>query len=391
MKPIRPTPGSNCQVRPLIEGQFTLGHLFAGFWVVAVVVGTILCFRFRTDNAVLFLGLPAAALGYEVISYGRVRLAPWIPQNAGLAWLRACPFIACFVSVMAACAVHGLPATAATWLLVTLGLLASAICAWRLRGALWVTMNLLLLLWLGNLAVWAFPFYYAYIDDVVDLRNGRFGVRYSLPVQGIGPGLLDDTPELIFARSGPNTTLLRSYLGRCTPEWTLSGGRWFCAPRSAPVLRNGSHQPPDALLLRAELGQCLKMFPSDVAKRRVLGCLTDKGNLLRFHQGLLLVALEVNGYPGDYDAATWWDKHESLFQPVYDRGEAGRMVKGWTAGFQEMLRRTDPDASTHQILKQQLEHAMLQEELFQMDEVQAVWREEKPKNIVWWQDQSRYQ
>jgi hypothetical protein len=61
----------------------------------------------------------------------------------------------------------------------------------------------------------------------------------------------------------------------------------------------------------------------------VLKCVTDPTNLLRVHQGLLLVCVYQWGYPRGHDAASWWTKHRWVFYAERDAHQAWRVMWGW--------------------------------------------------------------
>ncbi len=131
------------------------------------------------------------------------------------------------------------------------------------------------------------------------------------------------TPGLRFGRSGRNTALLESYLGRLEPNW------WVQAPRF-PHIRDGNERVYSRSMIRSEnLPAILAMLPSDSARRQVLACLTDPENRLRVHQGLLLACLNRFGYPEGYDVERWWAAHEPAFVPERDPARAVRIAYGW--------------------------------------------------------------
>lgn len=150
-------------------------------------------------------------------------------------------------------------------------------------------------------------------DWLQDVRRGRVGVRV--------------TPGFRFGRDGPNTALLQEYVGPLPAEW-----RHRCV-RSMLLCdwRDGNERVNSrSLIHRDDLAAVLAMLPDRDARKQVVGCLTDSGNLLRVHQGLLLTCLKVLGHPAGHDARSWWRAHAWVFVREADPERAAGWVQGWT-------------------------------------------------------------
>ncbi|MBX3466121.1 MAG: hypothetical protein KF878_04365 [Planctomycetes bacterium] len=154
-----------------------------------------------------------------------------------------------------------------------------------------------------------FPWESAYLQDV---HGGRIGVRLF--------------PDLRFGRAGPNTFLLERQLGPLNAEWrhrctrSMLLGDW----------RDGNERVNSrSLIYHEDYPEILAMLPDEEARRQVSACLTDTGNLIRVHQGLLLACLKALGYPRGHDARTWWAAHQWAFVRISKPEEAAPFVHGW--------------------------------------------------------------
>jgi len=150
-------------------------------------------------------------------------------------------------------------------------------------------------------------------SNFTDLCNGRTAV-------GVHPG------GLLFARNGPNTRLIQKYFGERQAKWIWKNTRFHLLGK---VWGEGDRVDWKSVVFQSYLPEALSMLPSDEARTQVLGCVTDSGNLIRVHQGLLLACLKTFGYPKGYDSRTWWDEHKWVFVVERDPLTAARMVWGW--------------------------------------------------------------
>jgi hypothetical protein len=130
-------------------------------------------------------------------------------------------------------------------------------------------------------------------------------------------------PGVRFGRGGVNTNLLESYLGPLPPHW------WQQSDLS-PYVRDGDERVQSRnIIFRESLPKILDMLPDDDARRQALACLVDTQNHLRVHQSMLLALLGELGYPPGFDAASWWQRHASLFIRECDAPAAARRTFGW--------------------------------------------------------------
>lgn len=154
------------------------------------------------------------------------------------------------------------------------------------------------------------------MDELFDTRGGRRGVRFW-------------PTGLAFAQHGPNTRLLERSLGPLPPEWRHG---WKSINPLFGSIRDGDERVHQySVIFREYLPDALARLPSDAARKQVLHCLTEPKNLLRVHQGLLLVCLKDWGYPPGMDAVSWWERHRPLFRVECDARQAVLTVAGWTA------------------------------------------------------------
>lgn len=128
-------------------------------------------------------------------------------------------------------------------------------------------------------------------------------------------------PGFIYASLTDNYLMLVKYLGNAEPQWTC----WFYS------ISRGGNDPVVVHLavFQPWLNSALGMLPTEKARHDVLTALTDKKNLARMHQTLLLHCLVVKGFPQGYDADKWWKKHEQFFKSFAQPNEAARAVWGW--------------------------------------------------------------
>jgi hypothetical protein len=145
-------------------------------------------------------------------------------------------------------------------------------------------------------------------DYIQDVRGARGGVDFS---------------GMRFGWKGENTALLESHLGPIQPQWKHSCSLSF-------GVRDGNERVDSRSIIQQEfLGDLLALLRDDEARRMVLKCVTDPTNLLRVHQGLLLVCVYQWGYPPGHDAASWWTKHRWVFYAERDPHQAWRVMWGW--------------------------------------------------------------
>jgi hypothetical protein len=160
---------------------------------------------------------------------------------------------------------------------------------------------------------------------LMDTRGGRLAVEL-LPW------------HVRFGGDGPNTRLLASYLGPTPPQWRHADVRSMLLRK----WRDGNERVHRrSIIFRSDLSAILSRLPPDEARAQVLRCATDPDNLLRVHQGLLLVCLNEWGYPPGHDAKSWWARHGPLFRQEYDAGAAVRTVAGWTDALEKRSDQTE--------------------------------------------------
>jgi hypothetical protein len=116
---------------------------------------------------------------------------------------------------------------------------------------------------------------------------------------------------------------------------------WFSQATTYPVMvkvRDGGERVRGAsLVFRDDLRDILARLPDDNAREQVLACITDPANRLRVHQGMLLVCLNVLGYPRGYDASRWWERHRAVFIREPDPEKAVAVVLGWTESAERLV------------------------------------------------------
>ncbi|MDF1665222.1 MAG: hypothetical protein P1V97_25895 [Planctomycetota bacterium] len=148
---------------------------------------------------------------------------------------------------------------------------------------------------------------------IQDVRGGREGTILS-PWQ------------FQFGREGKNTALLESYLGPIKPDWRHRASRsnWIS-------WKDGNERVNSKSLIYSEtLPKILHRLPTSAARRQVLRCLSDSSNLMRVHQGLLLAALDLHGYPEGYQSMIWWKAHRWIFVVEKSGLRAAYMTEHWT-------------------------------------------------------------
>lgn len=133
--------------------------------------------------------------------------------------------------------------------------------------------------------------------------------------------------QLRFGRSGENTERLERYLGTLEPKWRHRSIRSMAMSR----WNDGNERVNSRSLIYSEsLERILLFLPDSAARQQVLSCLTDSSNLLSVHQGMLLAALDLKGYPNGYDRETWWDAHRWIFVSEPSGVRAAYLTQGWT-------------------------------------------------------------
>jgi len=281
--------------------QFSLRALLGVVWCICVILGTL---RYGLVPPVA-LGVPLAITGFLFLT------GKGFP--GGRRWLLAVPAVLVSVSLLVGCLLLATPLDAATWMIVCGAVAWAFVLSWHVGGrkrclvaAPLVFQWFVVLYILAPRDVEAFvPLDGTYIQDV---RGGRDGMQFA----GIRVGW-----------SGPNTDLLEHCLGPLQPEW-----RHRCC--LSPYIKDGNERVNSRSIIGSDfLPELLAMLPHDEARRQVLTCLTDSGNLARVHQGLLLTCLYTLGYPPGHDASSWWEHHAPLFQSKDDPDAAVRLVWAW--------------------------------------------------------------
>lgn len=201
---------------------------------------------------------------------------------------------------------YGRPYDAATWFTLAFGLLS---CFPLLARHRWKVFYCL-----------PFLYYFLFIIPVqrygmLDVQGGRTGVL-----------LMAFNGETRFVRDGPNTQLLEDYLGPLEAKWDSISLRSMLLG----TFRDGHDRVYwSNIIFMPELPEILAMLPDNRARVQVLRCVTDRENILRLHQGVLLLCLWSLDYPEGYDAESWWSRHQHLFRHEYDQKRAALTVAGW--------------------------------------------------------------
>jgi hypothetical protein len=73
----------------------------------------------------------------------------------------------------------------------------------------------------------------------------------------------------------------------------------------------------------------MALLPDDNARKTVVASVMDEKNYMRFHQNLLLYALQAIGYPPEEPREVWWARHKNLFAVEHDAVRAAERVWGW--------------------------------------------------------------
>jgi len=226
-----------------------------------------------------------------------------------IGWPLRCGLAVCaLIPGMAALSIYGYPIDGMTWLALgtaTLWLLVMAIGIRRAGDILFGVPPLVLLFLV-------FVPWQCY--RLQDLRGGRVGAEVW--------------PCFRFGKDGPNTALLESHLGPLEPIWEHQciGSMMFYLGD----WRDGNERVNSRSIIRQDyLPELLARLPNDEARRQVLSCVTEPENLLRVHQGLLLVCLKTLGPPPGYTVDSWWKKHAVLFYIERDAETSTRLVWGW--------------------------------------------------------------
>lgn len=121
---------------------------------------------------------------------------------------------------------------------------------------------------------------------------------------------------LRFCQTGINTALLEQYLGKLEPQWKHAGTRAnIFTTIFTTIYGHGDRIDGRSIIRSPDLKDILALLPTHEARCQVLRCVTDRQNLARVHQGLLLVCLKEWGYPPGYDTAKWWKTNSHIFQP----------------------------------------------------------------------------
>ncbi len=197
-----------------------------------------------------------------------------------------------------------------------------------------------------------------------DLRNGRKGVALSEPV--------------MMMTNGPNENLIADKIGVGQADWF-----YRCTGDGRITL-----EMPDtrSLVFSKQLPVLLEFLPNSAARRQILTNLTNKNNLIRVHQGLLLTCLYEYGYPDDYTKDEWWETYGHLFEAKHDVHDA----VAFSLGITEMAEALNEDTPRRSVERQLLAARYFERGMYtRCPDFGRVYMEEtmrgtSPTTELWW-------
>jgi hypothetical protein len=281
------------------ESQFTIRHVFACFFIVAVCLAPLQA----GFAAMMFISAPGVILGVDLVLRGRL----WRSQSKTTVgkWLLSGSIAIGVILGLCACLKNGMPATTATWCLLIGCVLWCVVLATKLEPRVTLFAVLIPLTLQFHLVAKILPIEQR---QFVDLRRMR--EDYS-PFRNV-----------MFVQPSHSTKIIASYLGPAESHWVSTS--------QLGILKY-------SILAHDDLEKYLAVLPSDDARRQVLSALTDHENLLRHHQELLLIAIRAIGYPRGEDPAAWWEKYSYVFRSYHDAAQAVAVARGWRKAIEKRL------------------------------------------------------
>ncbi|MDA7979095.1 MAG: hypothetical protein MPJ50_10050 [Pirellulales bacterium] len=268
--------------------QFGIGHLMGVIWLIGCWLGGFL-------NGMVFFS--AAALPLGLIGYGVLaRRVPW--RNRQRAWRTATCFILCALLLPPIFRV-GTPGDFISWMIIwTLAIYSFAPQPGLHLFAAVVGMQ---------------AFVTASCADPVLVSN-LFGIRRQIAFpefRGTRQGQLIG-PIFLMTKT-LNTPLIEKYVPSIEQK----------------PLNPFSSIEGELLLYDPELKDILALLPHDQARTAVLAALVDDKNHLRFHQNMVMYAIQALGYPAGETAESWWQSHAEIFAVEHDPDRAAERAWGW--------------------------------------------------------------
>ncbi len=275
-----------------IQLQFSIRHLFAFMFVVTV------CLSPSQGGliAIPFVVVPGIVIGLDFAR--NQRFPSSVSRSSQKLWLTFATVLGCAILGAYATIKHGKPEPGA-WCVLIGNCLWCVVIARKLRFSVAcgvIVFPVMVQIYISNPFIGNGPTRY------IDVRTAR---------RGVAP-----FPGAIFSRSTRNTELLENYLSHPGPVW------------------NPSNQPDAMDLINdAAFAKYLDVLPNDNARTTVCMAITDRDNLLRFHQEMLLVGIGLFGYPREKTRDEWWKEYCAVFLPEYDAAAAVRKSRGWLHEF----------------------------------------------------------
>ena len=277
---------------PPDETQFGIRQLLAAMWLLACLLGGM-------AEGVLFLSaatLPIGLIGLSLIS-GRVGEIER-PRR----WIATVSLIVCLLLSLAIFSV-GTPGHFPAWLTIFTGVLwTAAVFLCDLERRRWIYGAIIL--------IQAFLTFACLFTEDVQSISGNHAVAsptHACTERGVFIG------QLYLVTDPMNTPIIEQYTG--------------ALPHSDKF--SASFSDAHLLIFDPSLPEVLAKLPNDASRKAALSALLDKDNRLRFHQNMILVAIDKLGYPPGQSAELWWEQNKRIFEPEYDVKQAAQRAWGW--------------------------------------------------------------